>query len=195
MIALDSLSTGTPGSHWKHRSNHLIRQFTRRTLDRLPGAFRLGVDLCLRLTHLGSCCLSRGIQRTFRSRHSLLGPLLSHFENFGPRLAQLIGILRRLGFRLRDCLMSVFDGAFGPGTALGKCPSQRTLHQQLVGRDQHHKEQNGRDGAEQKRTDLLKNFIPCLYSVNSGRRVIFNARGTPFCIRGKPLRSTPLGAM
>ena len=151
---------------------------------------------------------------------------------FGPRVANLIGILCRLGFRLRDCLMSVLDGAFGPGAALGKCPSQRTLHQNLVGRHQHHKEQNRRDGAEQKRTDLLNDFIHvCIrltqadgyfhrgfriflivhrdqiwlswgdrqeattlqifgYTTDSGK-----CSGTPFCIREKPPRSTPLGAM
>ena len=81
------------------------------------------------------------------------------FYNLRSRLAQLIGILRRFGFGLGDGLMRVLDGALCPGAARRKCLVQRPLHQKLVSRYQHYKEQNRRDCAEQERTDLLKDFI------------------------------------
>ncbi len=59
------VSTGTPGSQRKHRSNHLICQFPGRTLDGLPGTLGLGIHLRPRLAHLRSGSLAGRIQRGF----------------------------------------------------------------------------------------------------------------------------------
>src|ERR1700722_14091947 len=115
--APDSVSTGTPGSHWKHRSHYLIGQFPRRTLDRLPGILSLDIQLRFRLAHFDSGSLARGVQCGFALSVPLLSPLLPHFEDLGARLTKVVGIFGRFSLGLGDCPVGILHGAFGPGTA------------------------------------------------------------------------------
>jgi len=138
----DDVSTGTPGSQRKHRSNHLIGQFPRRPLNSLPGALRLCIDLRPRLASLRSGSLASRIQRSLALRIPLLGTLLTHLENLSPRQPQLVRILSSFRFCIRNRLVRILHGAFGAGATLRQNTIQRSLHQQLIGGYQHHKEQN-----------------------------------------------------
>src|ERR1700756_5484210 len=74
--------------------------------------------------------------------------------------------------------MGVFDSALGAGAALCKCPGQWALHQKLIRENQGHKEQYCGCGAEQQRSDLLKDlFHACIRFTRAG--MVFPSQVSP----------------
>src|SRR3954464_12286429 len=94
--ATDDVSTGTPGSKRKHRSNHLIGQLSSRPLNGLPSAVGFCIDLRARLSYFGSRGFARLIESSVALCVALLGPLFPHPEDLSPRQTQFVGVLRCL---------------------------------------------------------------------------------------------------
>ncbi len=116
----------------------------------------------------------------------LLYALLAELVVLGAGLAQFGGILGRARFSFGDGLLRIFHGAFGQGAAPLQRGRQRTLHQKLVGQDQHDKQQSRRDGADEHGSELLQNHLHSDNEFRCGCQVRFYRMKHNFCIRGSP---------
>src|SRR5665213_484206 len=137
----------------------LAGQVAGRAQDGLFCGCGFGFKLGLGLAHLQPVSLAGDVQGGVTLRVPLLHALLANLVDLGTCLAKLGRILCRPGFGLRDCILSVFHGAFGKGAALFQRCRQRSLNQKLVGHNQHDEQQSGRYGADQQGSELLGNYL------------------------------------
>src|SRR5208283_2872392 len=111
------------------------------------------------LPHLVAGRLARSVQGSLALAAPLLQALLADFHGVSPCLPQPLGVLGGLGLRLRDGLAGVFHRAFCQGAAFGQHRRQRPLHQELITKDKHNKEQSRRNGAHQQLLELLDGIL------------------------------------
>jgi hypothetical protein len=132
-----------------------------------------------------------GVKRRIPLCAPLLDALFAQLVDFSPCLAQLAGVFGGTLLGSGNCLMRVFDGAFGTGAALFQRSCQRSLYQKLVCQNQHDKQQNRGHGPKQKCPDLLNDFVHA--DPVSSRRLVQSCLGeNSHFYQARPLKSTQL---